>query len=357
MPNEGTQEEQVPPVLASSVHDIRYFSNLLRGVNFAQRATMTINDNGLTVQVEESRTITATAYIFKDIFDEFAYHPHHPPRSLSREPSPSPTPPPPAPGEIETALEIPLTTLIDCLNIFGTAGLTTSGGGGGASKGKKWRRTGDDDRGAENRIEQFFAGGEKRTGMRLSYAGVGHPLTLLVAEDAAGPTARCEVTTYDAEPQLDLEFDKDLVALRIILKSSWMRDALSELDPSCDRLTFIANPPPDPAQPNNARASRTPARPIFRIQAVGTFGSTEMDYPNDKEVLESVECAGPVNFSYRFSHVSRTLKALQSSTKTSLRIDEDGLLSLQLMMPSPRPTGGVSQALIEFRCLPLDETV
>lgn len=56
--------------------------------------------------------------------------------------------------------------------------------------------------------------------------------------------------------------------------------------------------------------------------------------------------------SYRFGHISRTLRALQSSTKTSLRIDKEGLLSFQLLMPSPKPKGGggdTADAFIEFR--------
>lgn len=60
----------------------------------------------------------------------------------------------------------------------------------------------------------------------------------------------------------------------------------------------------------------------------------------------------PCIYSYRFAHISRTLKALQGSTKTSLRIDDEGLLSLQFLMPSPKPRGGIVEAFIEFRvCL------
>lgn len=55
-------------------------------------------------------------------------------------------------------------------------------------------------------------------------------------------------------------------------------------------------------------------------------------------------------FSYRFGHILRTIKALQSSIKTSLRIDEDGLLSLQFLMPSSKPrAAGGTDAFIEFR--------
>jgi len=138
--------------------------------------------------------------------------------------------------------------------------------------------------------------------------------------------------------------------LKSILKSSWLRDALSELDPSCEKLTFIGNPPTQTA--NGPRAS---SRPLLRIQAGGTFGSAEMDYPNDREVLETFECESTVSFSYRFAHISRTLKALQASAKTSLRIDEEGLLSLQFLTPSHSPRGGgIVNSIVEFKCLPLD---
>ena len=52
---------------------------------------------------------------------------------------------------------------------------------------------------------------------------------------------------------------------------------------------------------------------------------------------------------YRYSHIVKTLRALQSSVKTSLRIDDEGLLSLQFMMPLPRRGGDkVSPAFIQF---------
>jgi len=108
-------------------------------------------------------------------------------------------------GPNNSAFEIPLTTLIECLNIFGTAGPSTgnvtsssdgprgSGGGGrgggpGQGQGRGWRKAGDDDasdeEGGDRRrgpIEAYFGGGsEKRTGMRLSYPGSGYPLSMIM---------------------------------------------------------------------------------------------------------------------------------------------------------------------------------
>ena len=200
-------------------------------------------------------TRSGTAYIFADIFDEYTYRSESAPsdpnstsqdshNSQEREESDN------------AAFEIPLNTLIECLNIFGTAGTTSAsanGGGAGGGKYKKWRRAedeSDDDAvgedghgrgrgrggGRGNRgggggrgIDHYFGSSEKRTGMRMSYAGAGYPLTLLLwafhsflldqidslrdinitvsAEDATGPTTTCEITTFDPEPHLELPFD------------------------------------------------------------------------------------------------------------------------------------------------------
>ncbi|KAF8061634.1 Rad1/Rec1/Rad17 [Lyophyllum atratum] len=363
--SQPSEEEDLPPVLKASVHDVRYFAALLRGLNFANRATVTATDRGLTITVEEARTLLGTAFIFSDTFDEYAYRSENPAVESSQ-----------GSEDVDladnVAFEVPLNTLIECLNIFGTAGAASTNVSSG-NKYKKWKKAGedsdhgdDDERGGRGRsaanrgIDTYFTGGSERTGMRMTYAGAGHPLTLLLAEDAKGPTTTCEITTFDPEPHLELEFDNSRTVLKIILKSSWLRDALSELDPSFDKLTFIGNPPPeaDASTSRQKQKSREIWKPMLRIQAAGTFGSTEMDYPNDRDVLETFECTRSVRFSYRFAHISRTLRALQSSTKTSLRIDDEGLLSLQFLMPSPKAKGASgesSDAFIDFRCLALDD--
>ncbi|KAJ7611609.1 Rad1/Rec1/Rad17 [Roridomyces roridus] len=369
---ENSDDVQSPPVLKASVHDIRYFVTLLRAVNFVNRATVRVTSSGFIVVVEEARTLLGTAYIFSGVFDEFTYNSENPPAA----PPDSQTSDQDE-DEDNAAFEVPLNTLIECLNIFGTAGPSASAGNSGG-KYKKWKEDsdheGDEEADAGGRRRQsssskgidsyFGSAAGKGTGMRMTYAGSGYPLTLLISEDASGPTTTCEITTYEAEPHLELDFQSDRMVLKIILKSSWLRDALSELDPSCEKLTFVGNPPPTggAAAPGRQRPHPRAANgntPMLRIQAVGTFGSTEMDYPNDRDVLETFECTKPISFTYRFAHISRTLRALQSSTKTSLRIDNEGLLSLQFIMPSPksRPDEEGTIAFVEFRCLALDEEV
>lgn len=81
-----------------------------------------------------------------------------------------------------------------------------------------------------------------------------------------------------------------------------------------------------------------------------------MDYPDDPDVLETFECDETISFSYRFSHITKTLKALQNSSKTSLRIDENGLLSLQFLSSSVSPRGGVVDSILDFKFLSIDES-
>lgn len=123
-----------------------------------------------------TQRFSATAYIFADIFDEYDYHSEAAPSQQSQDD-----------GVDNIAFEIPLNTLIECLNIFGTAGTHPSSTTSGA---KRWKKQGEDkgsdeegDDGNKRRgIAQYFgAGPEKSTGMRLTYEGAGFPLTLLMS--------------------------------------------------------------------------------------------------------------------------------------------------------------------------------
>ncbi|KAG6379216.1 hypothetical protein JVT61DRAFT_11664 [Boletus reticuloceps] len=133
----------------------------------------------------------STSYIYRDHFDEWSYSPNH-----SRPVNSQPAQQTPDRDSDSTTFEIPLTTFIECLGIFGTANMSSHTNG---PKPKKWRRedeVSDGERGdakgkgrapssnrasATHGLEHFFGGGnEKRTSMRLSYAGPGYPLTLLL---------------------------------------------------------------------------------------------------------------------------------------------------------------------------------
>lgn len=62
--------------------------------------------------------------------------------------------------------------------------------------------------------------------------------------------------------------------MKMILKSSWLQEALAELHPSCEKITIIGNPPPP-----TGRGPALAAPPRLRLKATGVFGSTEVILP------------------------------------------------------------------------------
>jgi len=117
----------------------------------------------------------AAAYIPAQIFDEFTYSPIKPLSS-------SPTPPETSQTEETTMLEFPLRTFLDSLSIFSTGSAPAASEG--RTQNRRWvrdREPGGDDDVPRGRIEAYFSTTAGKTvGMRLSYAGEGHPLSLLM---------------------------------------------------------------------------------------------------------------------------------------------------------------------------------
>ncbi|TNY21469.1 Rad1/Rec1/Rad17 [Rhodotorula diobovata] len=401
MSDHGAHE---PLILVATMPDVRPLASILRSLSFRNQATVKIGVEGLVVTVEEGRSLQAHAYISRDAFSSYAFSlsPSDPaayvdapaPRSS---PSASPSPHPPTPPPY-CQLTLSLSTVLECLNIFGNAGAggganpfkreggregegedeAPGGSGGGWRGGGRRRRSDEGEDGGRRGARKSAAQEEgKTTSLRVSYAGQGEPLVMLLEE--GGIVTRCEITTYEPEGLLDLAFPDSAKVLRMIIKSDGLRDALSELPPSSEKLTFSFSPPSEArAGASGARYGTFGARrggeagegegeeeeeeevPVFRIESVGTMGSTEMDYTDDKDVLETFECEYPIRNTYKFSHIQLTKHALASAIKVSIRTDEEGLISLQFMIPlSPRGArASVAEGkigFVEFLCVPLDE--
>ena len=83
--------------------------------------------------------------------------------------------------------EISLDALLQCLNIFGNAGPSSAVGGGnimpaGGRGKRRWAgEDGNDTGGGEEAGDWRPRGGkDKRTGMRMTWSGLGHPLSMLL---------------------------------------------------------------------------------------------------------------------------------------------------------------------------------
>ncbi|BGP58653.1 checkpoint clamp complex protein Rad1 [Rhodotorula sphaerocarpa] len=388
-----------------------------------QQATLKIDEAGIRVTVEEGRSLQAHAYVSANAFSSYSFHlaPDDPAAYVDApEPADSPGPSsPPAgasPQDLPTnpycQMSVSLSTILECLNIFGNAGgsgmlpfkreadgddsdAAEGGRGGGANrwKGKRKRQGGDEDDEDEGRRGRFpsrrahtaRAEDGRTTSLRMSYAGHGEPLVMLLEE--SGIVTRCEITTYEPEGLLDLAFHDEEKVQRLIIKSDWLRDALLEVPSSSEKLS-ISFAPSDANEvryrQRQAKRARASARrrsksegrgaagsrtgvlsgdendkeggavqeheedeeeeevPLFRLESTGPMGSTEMDYSDDKDVLEVFECE----------------QSLRNSR--SIRTNDHGLVSFQFMIPmSTRgPKASMKEGkigFVEFLCVALDE--
>ncbi|WWC89735.1 uncharacterized protein L201_004660 [Kwoniella dendrophila CBS 6074] len=335
------------PVLVAETNDVRPLARLLRGIGLRHNAVMEISEAGFAVTVEEVRTLCAIAWIPTNLFTSFTFNPL------------------PEPATFELSLD----ALLQCLNIFGNAGSTVGASTSTSSSSKPKRRwAGEGEVAVDDENEDYVAssrkGKEKRTGMRMEWKGPGYDLSILLSDDSRGPTTTCELRTLEPEELMNAQFDQEDMALYIIMKSEWFRDALFDLPPSCTRITLLANPPkeampqhePNATISSNGRHRHRAEVGQFKIIAEGDFGTTELDYPNDKEVMDKFDCVKRVKFSYNSSHFSLLHRALHQSVKICLQIEKSGFLCVQIMMPlSENVEVGGHSGILEFKMHALEE--
>jgi cell cycle checkpoint protein len=97
-------------------------------------------------------------------------------------------------------------------------------------------------------------------------------------------------------------------------QSEWLREAFLELESSIEHVAVLVSP----------------SAPYLCISGSGNTGDTKVEYPKDASVFDAFQCYDVVEHDYSFSLIKLCLKAMSVSSKTSLRINEQGLLSLQV---------------------------
>ena len=150
---------------------------------------------------------------------------------------------------------------------------------------------------------------------RLSCIGVGEPFCIVLEE--AGVTTTCELVTYESEEQADIPIQKDALSQRIIMKASWLHDAIIELSStSPTRLTIVASP----------------TAPYFTLSSNGPLGSATVEFSKDPQLLETFEVPRRAVNTYKYSLIKSASRAMAIANKVSIRGDEQGVLSLQFMI-------------------------
>ncbi|KAI6912741.1 hypothetical protein KC318_g1675 [Hortaea werneckii] len=369
------------PVFSAVSSSARQLLTLLRCIAPAKKAQVLISAQGLRLSTEEGSVMESFVFLEKHLFTSYTYQPSPPPSSQDEPQDP--------------LFEINLNSLIETLNIFSLsdpAATKRPGGGGGGMEGYDALAAHRLNRHAG--INPFSTSAALTSGIcSFTYQAPGHPLSIHMSE--SGVTATCDLTTYQADTQEEIPFARDALALKAILRSSYLLDAVTELGSmSPETLTLTASPS------SRATTATTAAQssPCLSFSASGALGSATVDFTNPvpssstsstnppadsssdpahPPILETFFCPTTngnkrVQARFPFDLIRSAHRAMAVAQKVSLRLDEEGVLSLQFLIPVLDSTGvghggdgdesgggggggDAAAAFVDFRIVPLVE--
>ncbi|KAI9345280.1 Rad1/Rec1/Rad17 [Obelidium mucronatum] len=201
--------------------------------------------------------------------------------------------------------------------------------GAGTQYGNRYRST--------NTNSSSNSSGSQNVSLSIVHDPTENHLVLTMQNARVKSIARLNTLQIESTPEeiIELEtlFARSEIACKIIMKSIWLTHAISELDPSTDTIKIQVRQ----------------QTPHLRISSRGLAGETVHE---DSDALESVLLRG-----YKYSVVQPALKQLLLlSSKVSLRINEEGMLSMQFMVAVTESSGTVGGATqmghVNFVCLP-----
>ncbi|PKI84152.1 exodeoxyribonuclease III [Malassezia vespertilionis] len=325
--------QDAAPVLRARISDVSMLTSMVRAVNFASFATVSISASGLELVSEANQSVQAHAYLYASIFDEYTFAAPSNWRTL-------------APTDTEDTwsdeeddalqpyicFETNLSTVATCLALF-------------ASRIQNAQH-------ARPSAHSDPLRTSTRTEIEIVYPNVGEPLCLKMQQNNV--QMRFRLRTLDAHVVSGLEFDVVHMTAQVIMHSEWLAHAFQEIEGEGDGSVRIQFLPPGAASG------------ALQLSTQGPYGSTEISFPEDSHITEKFECCEVVDHGYPLLCVGFMLQALRSSVKTSMRNDVHGMLSVQFMIAGQRAqlvpqmrgatAGSVASsghAFVEFLCCPL----
>ncbi|KAK2865348.1 hypothetical protein FQN49_003660 [Arthroderma sp. PD_2] len=330
------------PVLSAVSTSADQLYTLLKCIGFSRQASVQVIPQGIRFSVEEGRVMQGLAFLDKALFTSYIFNVRNVDNGVTQ---------PEEDGDFfDTSLypsfTISLSALLETLQIFGISD---------SSQGPNQMISATN----TQSVNAFStpALGINRS-CTISYHRKGSPLCITLTE--AGVTTTCELTTYelndsslDSTPgEFDIPLQHDAVVFKIIMRSTWLHNAIMELDSTSPTVLSLS------ASPNKA--------PFFALSASGgPFSESTVEFAIDKEsdgidpeyksfnedgssrqprrgklaptVTETFLVHPPSSKSrvkqrYRFSLVRKALRAMGASSKVSIRGDRQGVLGLQFMV-------------------------
>ncbi|KAK6435573.1 checkpoint clamp complex protein Rad1 [Oleoguttula sp. CCFEE 5521] len=303
-----------PPLLTATTPSARQLRELLRCLPPARKSHIRISAQGLRITTEESSITEAFVFLDRALFTTYTY-----------------TAPPPASSQDDTPpsphFQISLPALLETLNIFTLSDPAASSSSGGKAPDAFASHRLARHAGLNNPFTSHTAGL-----CTLSYEREGAPLQIHMSE--SGVTTTSSLTTFLPHSMTEIPFARHAIALKTILRSSALSEAVSELSSfNPESLTLSAT-----------ASSHT--SPTITLSASGALGSAAVAFttstPSDTPVLETYTCPSAVRASFKFSLIKAAQRAMSAAAK--FLVEVEGLSGQD---------GGGGHTFVEFRVVPL----
>lgn len=342
-----------PPLFTAVSSSARQLLLLLRCISFAKKALIRLSPSGLRFSTEQGSALEAFIFLDRALFTSYNYNA---PAESSHQNGDND-------NVASPAFEISLPSLLETLNIF--------------SLSSDLKRPSDFEsfrlaRHANNNAFSNHALGFSSGLCTFTYESPGSPLSIHMTE-SSGITTTCDLTTYEADTTEEIPFARDALNLKTIMRAEHLLDAVNELaSMSPATLTIIAAA----SSPSSHSGTTSTSMANLSLTASGALGSATVDFTtnttSETPVLETFSCSAPpgpsrgggkVSATFKFDLVKAASRAMASATKVSVRLDEEGVLSLQFLVEveegagggSGNPGGGAGAAFVDFRIVPLVE--
>lgn len=385
------EEQNAPPIFSAVSNSAHQLYILLRCIGFASKAFVQLTPDGIRFSVEDGRVMQGLAFLDKALFTNYIFNP--PPGTSNNYPEEDEDEDNDSSSDnvVYPRFLISLSALLETLQILGisdTPSYTTAPSA-----------TDQSNQSASHAFSSRALHLDRSC--TLGYTATGSPLTITLSEP--GMSTTCELTTYEPDDlddgssaaELDIPLQRDAITLKIIMRSAWLHNAITELTATNPTILSVS-----------ASDSRSP---FFALSASGgPFSESTVEFSVDKEtpkstgqdhhhkvltedggsssrskrsrhapaVAETFLVSPPpsrsiVKQSYRFSLIRNASRAMAAASKVSIRGDRQGVLSLQFMIElgdggsggsnagrgdavsSVGSAGGNNVSFVDFRFVPL----
>jgi len=155
--------------------------------------------------------------------------------------------------------------------------------------------------------------------LQITYAGAGAPVSLLLEE--GGVITQCEVHTLENTNPIDFDFRAAPITSRAVIKSQFLKNSFAELDVPGATEVLVG---------------MYPRAPFLQMSTKGNSSSCQIDFPMEKDadVFTEFDCKEESVHRYPLSLIRPCVKALAKSDHTNLRMNQEGMLSMQHVIPA-----------------------